>query len=208
MKSPPPQPLVHLVDDDDSLRLALERLLGAAGIPVRCYASAGELLLARETPLRGCLVLDIRMPGGPGGMELQEALARQGETIPIIFLTGHGDIPMSVRAMKAGAFDFLTKPVDREKLLSTVAAALAEEESRWAAGERERELHRRLASLTPSEREVLARVVEGHPNKRIAADLGCCERTVKAHRGRVMTKMGAGSLPELVQLAGRTEAVG
>jgi FixJ family two-component response regulator len=193
--------LVHLVDDDESLRTALARLLRAAGHEVRSYASAAEFLLARAGPLRGCVLLDIRLPGGPGGLELQQALVRQGETLPVIFLTGHGDIPTSVRAIKAGAFDFLTKPVPRGELLAAVATALAKDDAAWQEGERRRELYRRMATLTPAEREVFCRVIGGQPNKQIAADLGSSERTVKAHRAQVMAKMGASSLPDLVHLA-------
>jgi FixJ family two-component response regulator len=194
---------VHLVEDDDSLRHALVRLLRTAGHEVRAYASATEFLMARCGPLRGCLLLDVRMPGGPTGLELQLALVRQGETLPVIFLTGHGDIPMSVQAVKNGAFNFLTKPVRREDLLKTVAAALSAEEELWRAGELRRELLRREASLTPSEKKVFRLVIEGDPNKSIAAELGCAERTVKAHRAQVMHKMGASSLPELVSMAAK-----
>ena len=200
--------VVHLVDDDEALRTALTRLLRAAGHEVRAYASAADFLLAREAPLRGCLLLDVRMPGGPTGLELHQALLRQGETLPVIFLTGHGDIPMSVRAVKNGAFDFLTKPVKREDLLTAVDAALEVEEKSWRAGARCRELARRHATLTPTEREVLRRVVAGLPNKMIAADLGSSERTVKAHRSRVMHKMAAASLPELVGMAAEMKLEG
>ncbi|RPJ34735.1 MAG: DNA-binding response regulator [Verrucomicrobiaceae bacterium] len=194
-------PAVHLVDDDEALRTALSRLLQATGHEVRVYASAAELLMARSGRMRGCLLLDVRMPGGPTGLELHQALVRQGETLPVVFLTGHGDIPMSVQAVKNGAFDFLTKPVRREDLLKAVAAALEAEQNAWQAGERRRELACREASLTPTEREVFRRVVAGQPNKRIAAELGCAERTVKAHRSQVMHKMAAASLPELVSMA-------
>lgn len=194
-------PVVHLVDDDESLRTALSRLLRAAGHEVRVYASAAEFLMARAGCTRGCLLLDVRMPGGPTGLELHQALVRQGETLPVIFLTGHGDIPMSVRAVKSGAFDFLTKPVRSDELLKAVAAALEAEENAWQAAGRHRELLRRMASLTPTEREVFRRVVAGQPNKMIAAELGCAERTVKAHRSQVMSKMAAASLPELVGMA-------
>lgn len=122
--SEPATPVVHLVDDDEALRTALARLLKAAGHEVRSYASVAEFLLARSGPLRGCLLLDVRMPGGPTGLELHQGLVRQGETLPVVFLTGHGDIPMSVQAVKNGAFDFLTKPVKGEDLLKSVAAAL------------------------------------------------------------------------------------
>lgn len=194
-------PAVHLVDDDEALRTALSRLLRAAGHEVRVYSSAADFLMARNTGLRGCLLLDVRMPGGPTGLELHQALVRQGETLPVIFLTGHGDIPMSVQAVKNGAFDFLTKPVSGDDLLKTVAAALFTEEMASEAAGRRRELLRREATLTPTEREVFRRVVAGQPNKMIAAELGCAERTVKAHRSQVMHKMAAGSLPELVGMA-------
>jgi len=194
-------PAIHLVDDDEALRTALSRLLRAAGHEVRVYASAAEFLMARHGPMRGCLLLDVRMPGGPTGLELHQALVRQGESLPVVFLTGHGDIPMSVQAVKSGAFDFLTKPVRRDDLLKTVAAALESEETSWQAGARRRDLLRREASLTPTEREVFRRVVAGQPNKMIAAELGCAERTVKAHRAQVMCKMTAASLPELVGMA-------
>lgn len=194
-------PVVHLVDDDESLRTALSRLLRAAGYEVCVYASAAEFLMARVGSMRGCLLLDVRMPGGPTGLELHQALVRQGEMLPVVFLTGHGDIPMSVRAVKNGAFDFLTKPVQRADLLKTVAAALEAEETAWQAAAQHRELLLREASLTPTEREVFRRVVAGQPNKMIAAELGCAERTVKAHRAQVMSKMLAASLAELVSMA-------
>ncbi len=195
--------LVHLVDDDESLRTALTRLLRAAGYEVRTYASTADFLLARQGVLRGCLILDVRMPGGPSGLELQKALTRQGETVPVIFLTGHGDIPMCVQAIKDGAFDFLTKPVGREILLTAVRDAFAREEAALQASTQQRDLTARAARLTRTEREVFHRVVEGQPNKQIAAGLGCCERTVKAHRSQVMAKMEATSLADLVQLSTR-----
>jgi FixJ family two-component response regulator len=198
--------VVYLVDDDESLRTALSRLLRAAGHETRSYGSAAEFLLARKQPLRGCLLLDVRIPGGPSGLELHRGLRDQDELLPVIFITGHGDIPMSVQAIKAGAFDFLPKPVQRETLLETVAAALAKDEARWTAAERRAELERRLASLTHCEKEVFLRVVSGQPNKQISAEVGCSERTVKAHRSRVMQKMGAGSLAELVHMADDLEA--
>jgi two-component system, LuxR family, response regulator FixJ len=160
----PPPGRIHLVDDDDSLRTALERLLRAAGHEVRAYASAADFLMARTGPLRGCLLLDVRMPGGPTGLELHQALIRQGETLPVVFLTGHGDIPMSVQAVKNGAFDFLTKPVRREDLLKTVTAALAAEDALWLAGRTPPRTpaqgvpahsHRKARSLPPRHRRAI-----------------------------------------------------
>jgi FixJ family two-component response regulator len=199
-------PVVYVVDDDESLRTALSRLLRAAGHETRSFGSAAEFLLARKQPLRGCLLLDVRIPGGPSGLELHRGLRDQDEMLPVIFITGHGDIPMSVQAIKAGGFDFLPKPVQRETLLETVAAALAQDEARWTAAERRAELARRLASLTPCEHEVFLRVVSGQPNKQIGAEVRCSERTVKAHRSRVMQKMGAASLAELVHMADDLDA--
>jgi len=196
-----PDQAVYVVDDDESLRTAMTRMLKSAGHEVRAFGSAADFLLAREGPLRGCIVLDIRMPGGPSGFELQAGLARQAETVPVIFVTGHGDIPMSVRAIKAGAFDFLTKPVHRETLLAAVDSALAQEAESWGRAGRKRELEERVDSLTPCELEVYRRVISGQPNKQIAMELGSSERTVKAHRARVMAKMGAESLAELVHFS-------
>jgi FixJ family two-component response regulator len=193
--------IVHLIDDDDSLRVALTRLLNAAGFTVQAHASAVEFLLSRRDRFRGCLILDVRMPGGPSGLELQQALAHQGETLPIIFLTGHGDIAMGVKAIKDGAFDFLTKPIERDDLLNTVRAAFARENAVQGNALRQRDIAVRAAQLTRAETEIFRRVVAGQPNKQIAADLQCCERTVKSHRAQVMAKMGAGSLAELVQFA-------
>ena len=196
-------PRVHIVDDDESLRTALARLLRAAGHEVSGYASTADFLLARTGPLRGCVLLDVRMPGGPSGLKLQQALLRQGETIPVVFLTGHGDIPMSVRAVKDGAFDFLTKPVGKDDLLRVVGMALEEERERWDQAADSREVSRRFESLTPTEKAVFERVIAGEPNKGIAAGLGCAERTVKAHRAQVMRKMEAATLPDLVSIATR-----
>jgi two-component system, LuxR family, response regulator FixJ len=194
---------IHLVDDDEALRTALTRLLRAAGLQVRSYASAAEFLMERAGPrLRGCLLLDVRIPNGPSGLELHRALLSQGETLPVIFLTGHGDIPMSVRAVKDGAFDFLTKPVKSEDLLRVVRLALQADEDHIGKQSHANELLRRFKSLTQTERLVFEKVVTGLPNKGIAADLGCSERTVKAHRAQVMHKMEAFTLPDLVRMAG------
>ncbi|MBV9492480.1 MAG: response regulator transcription factor [Verrucomicrobia bacterium] len=203
-----PAPVVHVVDDDPSLRTAVTRLLRATGYDARPYASVADFLLAQSGDLHGCVLLDVRMPGGPSGLELQEALAKRGDTVPIVFLTGHGDIPTSVRAMKAGAVDFLTKPVERRSLLAAVRTALAREAQMQTTRERWRQARRGLGRLTPREREIFAGVIKGQLNKQIAADLGTAERTVKAHRARVMEKMGVRSVAELVHLAEALHAGG
>jgi FixJ family two-component response regulator len=193
----PTKSVVHLVDDDDSFCTALARLLRAAGYEVFAYSSAGAFLLDPSARRAGCLVVDVKMPG-PSGLDLQEALAKQENSLPVIFLTGHGDIPTTVRAMKAGAVDFLTKPVKRDTLLAAVETALARSAERQTACAELQDLRTRLELLTPREREVLERVVAGQPNKRIAAELGTVERTVKAHRAQVMQKMRVHSVAELV----------
>jgi FixJ family two-component response regulator len=199
------KPIIHVVDDDDSLRKAVTRLLRAAGYDVRAYASAGEFLLAsRENNRRGCVLLDVRMPG-PSGLDLQEALAREEEPLPVIFLTAYGDVPTSVRAMKAGAVDFLTKPIKRDMLLSAVRTALARDLRLHTSHEQRRDVRMRFTKLTPRERDVFELVVAGRLNKQIAAELGMAERTVKAHRAQVMTKMQAKSLAELVHLADKMQ---
>src|SRR6266545_648900 len=198
------KPIVHVVDDDDSLRKALTRLLHAAGYEVRAHASAGDFALSDRDNRRGCVLLDMRMPG-PSGLNLQEALAKEDEPLPVIFLTAHGDVPTSVRAMKAGAVDFLTKPIKREVLLSAVRTALARDLRLHTSREQLRDLRARFAKLTPREREVFDLVVAGRLNKQIAAELGMAERTVKAHRGQVMAKMQVTSLAELVHLADKMQ---
>jgi FixJ family two-component response regulator len=200
-------PIVHVVDDDDSVRTAVARLLDAAGYQVRAYSSAGDYLVAERGDGPGCIVLDVRMPG-PSGLELQEALARQPHPLPVVFLTGHGDIPMSVRAIKAGAVDFLTKPVERDALLDAVSSALARDSAARASGEALANWRMRYATLTAREIEVCERVVAGKLNKVIAGEIGVSERTVKAHRARVMEKMGARSLAELVRMTGSLLANG
>lgn len=195
-----PKSMVHVVDDDESLRTAVSRLLRAAGYEVRGYASAGEFSLAMNDELSGCILLDVRMPG-PSGLDLQAALNRSGRSLPIIFLTGHGDIPMSVRVMKAGAADFLTKPVQRGELLAAVRSALEQEEVTREEREQLRLWRERLGSLTQRERQVFDRVTAGQPNKQIADELHAAERTVKVYRAEAMRKMGASSLAELVQMS-------
>jgi len=194
------QELIHIVDDDESLRGALQRLLSAAGYRTKTYASAGEFLLEPPGDSPGCLLLDLRLPG-PSGLDLQEALARHGIGLPVVFLTGHGDLATGVRAMKAGAVDFLTKPVEREPLFAAVARALELDAAQRAARGAERELRARFAQLTSREREVFELVVAGRLNKQIASQLGIAERTVKAQRAQVMAKLGAANAAELGRIA-------
>lgn len=196
----PTQPVVRVVDDDASFRTAVTRLLRAAKYRVRGYGSADEFLDSDPRTEPGCILLDLKMPG-VSGFELQESLAALEERLPIIFLSGHGTIPASVRAMKAGAVDFLTKPVRREALLPAVENALDVDAERRAARAHLGELKNRYENLTPREREVLAHVVGGKPNKLIAFDLGTKERTIKAHRASIMEKLRVQSLAELARLA-------
>lgn len=194
------KPVVHVVDDDESFRTAVTRLLQIAGYEVRGYTSAGDFLISQRGDAPGCLLLDVNLPG-PSGLDLQAALARHGVSLPVVFLTGHGDVPTSVRALKAGAVDFLTKPVERGPLLAAVAEALARDARAREAASRRGTLQALYDSLTPREREVLGGVVAGKLNKQIAADIGAAERTVKAHRAQLMEKMGVSSVAELVRVA-------
>lgn len=200
-------PLIHVVDDDDSLREALLDLLGAAGLEARGHASTGDFLLHPLPGRPGCVLLDVRMPG-PSGLDLQAAMQRQGVTLPVVFLTGHADVPTSVRAMKAGAVDFLEKPVARETLLDAVQRALAIDlEQRAARAEVQRQAAH-LAVLTTRELEVFDRVVAGKLNKQIAAELGVSLRTVKAYRAHLMEKLGVATAAELGTLAGQRRGNG
>jgi FixJ family two-component response regulator len=198
-------PKIHVIDDDDSVRQAVSRLLKAAGYEVQDYATAGEFLMAEIDQTHGCIVLDVRMPG-PSGLELQTALVRNRSPLPVIFLTGHGDIRMSVRAMKAGAVDFLTKPVLKQELLAAVESALKLQARSLEQHRRGEFLRDCYATLTDREREIMAQVVDGRLNKQIATAMGIAERTVKAHRAQVMSKMQVDSLAELVKVAGMLEA--
>ena len=194
--------VVFVVDDDRSMRESLKDLIQSVGLRVEAFASAQEFLRGERDDLPSCLVLDVRLKG-LSGLDLQKQMAENNTEIPIIFMTGHGDIPMSVKAFKAGAVEFLTKPFRDQDLLDAVYDAL--ERDRKAREQRAamEELRSRFASLTPREREVMARVVAGLLNKQIGAELGTSETTVKNHRHQVMEKMGAGSLPELVRMADR-----
>jgi FixJ family two-component response regulator len=194
-------PCVNVVDDDALVLRSLGRLLRSAGFDVRTFPSSRDFL-AQGVSGPGCVVLDLSMPG-LNGLELQARLAREGNGCPVVFLSGNADIPLSVQAMKAGAVDFLTKPVDREKLLAAVRIAIGRDRSARAEREVRGAIASRVATLTPREREVLDGVVAGKLNKQIAAELGTAEKTVKVHRARVMKKMQAGSLAELVLLAGQ-----
>jgi FixJ family two-component response regulator len=198
----PTDPVIRIVDDDTAFRTAVGRLLRVSGYEVRAFRSAGEFLMEEDGLRPGCVLLDVRMPG-PSGLELQKAMSRRSDSLPIVFLTGHGDIPLSVRAMKAGAVDFLTKPVRKETLLAAVRAAVARDTESRAARDESRALRDRYALLSVREREVLAHVVAGRLNKQIAAAIGVSERTVKSHRSRVMEKMHAASVADLVRSADR-----
>jgi FixJ family two-component response regulator len=193
-------PLIHVVEDDESLRIALLRLLAAAGFEALGYASTGEFLLHPTVNRPGCVLLDVRLPG-PSGLDLQDAMREHAIALPIIFLTGHADVSSSVRAMKAGAVDFLEKPVDRDTLLGAVARALARDVEGRTTREHTHQLLARFGMLTPREREIFNRVVEGKANKTIAHELGIAERTVKVHRAQVMAKLGVDSSAELGGLA-------
>lgn len=200
-------PVVHVVDDDASFLTAASRLLRAAGYTVQTFSSAAEFL-AQLTDTPGCVIADLRMPG-LDGLDLQAALAQHANSLPIIFLTGHGDIPTTVRAMRQGAEDFLTKRAPKQDLLEAVKRALARDARRRAERVRLRELRARFDALTPRERDVLRHVVRGRLNKQIAADLNINERTVKLHRTAITTKLQVRSVAELTQLvqaAGAFEA--
>jgi FixJ family two-component response regulator len=199
-------PLVFVVDDDPSVRKSLTRLIAAAGYDVEAFASAREFLDRERYAGPSCLVLDVRMPGLTG-LDVQEALARAGHRMSIVFVTGHGEVATSVRAMKGGAVDFLTKPFDEKDLLDAIRRAVAKDVHDRSDEARLTEVQERIKLLTAREAEVFALVVTGMLNKQIAAALGIGEKTVKVHRARVMAKMRAGSVADLVRLADRVGVI-
>jgi FixJ family two-component response regulator len=193
-------PVVFLIDDDPSVRDALKSLLRSVGLEVHAFGSAQEFLRTKRPDAPACLVLDVRLPG-PSGLDFQRDLAESNIPLPIIFITGHGDIPMSVKAIKAGAVEFLTKPFRDQELLDAIHQGIEQDRVRRQEAATVAQLQERYRALTPRERDVMARVVTGRLNKQIAADLDLSEVTVKVHRGQVMRKMLAKSLAELVRMA-------
>jgi FixJ family two-component response regulator len=200
------QAMIHVVDDDASVREALCRVLELSGFSVRAHASAGDFLTdwpSNDTP--GCVLLDVRMPG-PSGPDLHQALSHRADAPPVVFMTGSGDIPMSVLAIKHGAVDFLTKPIEREPLLAAVNTAIQRSQVRAEHDQRRRVARERFGKLTARERAVFEQVTVGRLNKQIASSLSTCERTVKAHRANMMHKLGVHSVAELVRIAVQLES--
>ena len=194
------QPVVFIIDDDASVRCGVEDLLRSVGLEVESFGSAQEFLARKRQDTLGCIVLDIRLPGA-SGLEFHRTLAESGIHLPVIFISGHGDIPMSVRAFKSGALEFLTKPLKEQELLDAVQAGIERDRVRREQAKLVDELRERFSSLTSREQEVLALVITGRPNKQIAYQLSLSEMTVKVHRSQVMHKMGARSLVDLVRMA-------
>jgi len=195
-----PTPTVFVVDDDQAMRSSLKWLIESIGMQVKTYGSADEFLSSYFPGRASCLLLDVRMPG-MSGLDLQAHLAREDSRLPVIIITGHGDVAMAVKAMKSGAVDFIEKPFHDEELLTSIRNALEFDEKRRALQSRRAEIAVRLAELTPREHEVMEMVTEGRANKEIATVMGVSAKTVEAHRARVMDKMGASSLAELVRMA-------
>jgi FixJ family two-component response regulator len=194
------QPVVFVIDDDASVRDAVADLLQSIGVEVKTFRSAQEFLQSKRPDAPGCIVLDVRLPG-PSGLEFQRTLQKSNIHLPIIFISGHGDIPMSVRAMKSGAIEFLTKPLREQELLDAIQTGIERDRARRQEAKVVAELQERFDSLTPREREVLALVVTGRRNKQIAAQAKLSEMTVKVHRSQIMRKMRAKSLVDLVRMA-------
>lgn len=192
--------IIYIIDDDESMRFSLEFLFQSVGFATRAYASTSDFLASERPEAEGCLVLDIRLKG-TSGLEFQEQLRRSGIQIPVVLMTGHGDIPMSVRGMKAGAIDFLTKPFRDQDMLDAVTSALKVDRTRRASQETLAEVESKYQSLTAREQQVMSLVARGLLNKQIAGELGISEVTVKIHRGLVMRKMGARTLPDLVRMS-------
>jgi FixJ family two-component response regulator len=200
-----PDPIVFVIDDDASVRDAVKKLIASVGLRVETFQSAREFLGRKRPEAPGCLVLDVRLPD-LGGLEFQRVLAEANINIPIIFITGHADVPMTVRAMKAGAVEFLTKPFRGQELLGAIQEAIARDRVAWSERAQMTELRARYDSLTVREKEVFRLVVSGLLNKQIGAELGTSELTIKTHRGHLMQKMGAESLAELVRMSERLKA--
>jgi FixJ family two-component response regulator len=194
------EPAVFVVDDDEAMRDALDTLIRSAGLKTALYASADEFLAGHDPEQPGCLVLDVRMPG-MNGLELQQTLAEQGVNLPVIIITGHGDIPMAVEAMRAGALDFLEKPFREQDLLQRINQAIEQDANLRQEQARRAEIAARVASLTPREREIMDLVVAGKHNKAIASELGLSHKTVEFHRANIMEKTNANSVAELVRMA-------
>jgi FixJ family two-component response regulator len=192
-------PVIYIVDDDESMREALTLLIRTVGYETVAFSGPGDFLAQHDPAAGGCVVLDVRMPQ-MSGLEVQQQLNRSGSLLPVILITGHADVPMAVQAMKNGAFDFLQKPIREQDLIDRVNAALTLDEENRRLVEQQADLRRRTDALTAREREVMSAVVDGKPNKVIAADLGLSERTVEIHRANVMDKMGARSIAHLVKM--------
>lgn len=197
--------IVHIIDDDDSMRRALDRVFRSVGLATRTYAAAREFIETKRSDLPGCIVLDVRLPG-MNGLELQQHLADLGIRLPVVLITAHGDIPMSVRAMKAGAVDFLPKPFRDQDMLDAVTSAIDRDRKRRSTEGDTVQIKARFAKLTPREQEVMMLVAAGKMNKQVAGDLRLSEVTVKIHRGAAMRKMGARTFADLVRMADHLKA--
>lgn len=199
MSARDPEQRVYVIDDDEAVRDSMGMLLESADLPYRCFSCADSFFAEHDGNERGCLVLDIRMPGMTG-LELQQRLVQIGSSLPIIFFTGHGDVPMAVEAMRQGALDFLRKPVNEADFLERIGYALDQETGNWRQKHDHKQAQQRLSTLTEREHEVFQRVAEGQANKAVAGELGISERTVEVHRSQAMKKLGARSLAQLVRL--------